>query len=308
MIVILSLLFLAACQVESKETTASNSEQIKVENQDEEIILENAPERAISLNQHVTEIMLALGLEDRMVGTAYLDDAIHPDLKDAYEKVPVLAEQYPSQENILAAKPDFIYGGWESAFQNEAAGSREELEKFGIASYLHESSNIKNPQLEDVFQDIKNIGKIFREEEAAETLTSEIQSKVQEIQQNIPKQEVTKKVFVYDSGDSAPLTAGQNFLNTLIEIGGAENIFGNLNKGWATVSWEEVAEAAPDEIIIIDYGDTSVEDKKTFLKNHSVMKELKAVKEEQFTIIPLSEASEGIRAPEALEKIVDGIY
>ncbi|WP_158736471.1 ABC transporter substrate-binding protein [Alteribacillus sp. YIM 98480] len=307
MIVILSLLFLAACQVESKETTASDSEEIKVENQDEEIILKNAPERAISLNQHVTEIMLALGLEDRMVGTAYLDDAIHPDFKDAYEKVPVLAEQYPSQENILAEEPDFIYGGWESAFQNEAAGSRKELEQFGIASYLHESSNKKNPQLEDIFQDIENIGKIFQEEDAAETLINEMQSKVQEIKKNIPDTE-KKEVFVYDSGDSAPLTAGQNFLNTLIEIGGAENIFGDLNKGWATVSWEEVAEADPDEIIIIDYGDTSVEDKKTFLNNHSVMKELKAVKEEDFTVIPLSEASEGIRAPEALEKIVDGIY
>ncbi|MFB4164091.1 ABC transporter substrate-binding protein [Alteribacillus sp. JSM 102045] len=305
---LLTLFILASCQAEGEKPTASDNEEIKVLNGEKEIILEEPPDRAISLNQHVTEIMLALGLEDRMVGTAYLDDSIHPDLKTAYESIPVLSDQYPSQEIIFAEEPDFIYGGWESAFQDEAAGSRERLEEYGIDSYLHESSNMVNPQLQDVFQDIKNIGEIFQEEEAAEELTEKIHSEIQDIQDNIPKQEETKRVFVYDSGDSSPTTAGQNFLNTIIEMGRADNIFGDLEKGWGTVSWEEVAEADPDEIIIIDYGDTSAEDKISFLKSHSVMKELKAVQNEQFTVIPLSEASEGIRAPDALEKIVDGIY
>src|SRR5690606_29617127 len=34
------------------------------------------PSRVITLNQQATEIMLALGLEAHLVGTAYLDDAI----------------------------------------------------------------------------------------------------------------------------------------------------------------------------------------------------------------------------------------
>ncbi|WP_240374514.1 ABC transporter substrate-binding protein [Bacillus piscicola] len=311
------VLLLAACQAEetvqegsqaaAEEQTVEN-EPIKITNGEEEIIIEESPQRAITMNQHVTEVMLALGLQDQMVGTAYLDDSIHPDYKEAYESVPVLADAYPSKETVLEANPDFIYAGWPSAFQNEAAGSREELKEFGITTYLHESSNMVHPELDNVFQDIRNIGTIFKEEEAAESLITDMSERIEAAKRKVPEQEEPKKVFVYDSGEDAPTTATQNFLNTLIEEAGADNIFGDIEKGWASVNWEDTAKANPDEIIIIDYGDTSVEDKIAFLEEHPVMQKVKAVKEAEYTVIPLSEAAEGIRAPEAFEKIVNGIY
>ena len=51
---------------------------------------ERPPARAVTLNQAATEVMLALHLEDRLVGTAYLDDRILPGLSAAYERVPSL--------------------------------------------------------------------------------------------------------------------------------------------------------------------------------------------------------------------------
>ena len=279
-----------------------------MENGEETVIVEQAPQRAITMNQHVTEIMLALGLEDRMVGTAYLDDGIHPDYQEAYESVPVLSDTYPSKESILAVEPDFIYAGWESAFQNEAAGNRQALKEYGIASYLQESSNMVNPQLEDLFRDIRNIGTLFEEEEAADQLIEEMTAEINEAKQQIPKNVEPKKVFVYDSGEDAPYTAAQNMLNTLIETAGADNIFSDVEKGWASVSWEDAGRENPDEIIIIDYGETSTEDKKAFLEKHPVMKHTTAVKNEEYTVIPLSEASEGIRIPEAFQKVVEGLY
>ena len=72
------------------------------------------PSRAITMNQHVTEVMLALELQDHMVGTAYIDDEILPEYQAAYGSVPVLAEEYPSKEVIMAQDPDFIYGGFRS--------------------------------------------------------------------------------------------------------------------------------------------------------------------------------------------------
>ena len=80
-------------------------------------------EKAISLNQHVTEMMLALGLEDQMIGTAYIDDFILPELLNAYQSLEVLADEYPSREVILNFEPDFIYGGFGSAFSDENSGS-----------------------------------------------------------------------------------------------------------------------------------------------------------------------------------------
>lgn len=52
--------------------------------------------------------MLALGLEDSMVGTAYLDDTIYEPLQEAYDKVPVLSDQYPTKEQVIDAEGGFL--------------------------------------------------------------------------------------------------------------------------------------------------------------------------------------------------------
>jgi iron complex transport system substrate-binding protein len=69
------------------------------------------------LNQHTTEVMLALGLEDYMVGTAYIDDEVLPKYKDKNNQIIVISDTYPSQEVFLGVEPDSPYAGWGSAFK-----------------------------------------------------------------------------------------------------------------------------------------------------------------------------------------------
>lgn len=45
--------------------------------------------RAVSTSQFTTEILLAIGAENQLLGTAYLDDEILPELKEKYDKIPV---------------------------------------------------------------------------------------------------------------------------------------------------------------------------------------------------------------------------
>lgn len=62
--------------------------------------IDKTPQRAITMNQGTTEIMLALGLVDHLVGTAYLDDEIWQELAEDYAKVPVLSGGYPTPDQI----------------------------------------------------------------------------------------------------------------------------------------------------------------------------------------------------------------
>lgn len=78
--------------------------------------IDKAPERAISMNQGTTEILLALGLADRTIGTAYLDDAIWGKLDEAYASIPVLSDSYPTAEQIRELQPDSLYASYSSAF------------------------------------------------------------------------------------------------------------------------------------------------------------------------------------------------
>src|SRR5262245_26782810 len=72
----------------------------------------NVPKRAFTMNQAATEIMLALGLEDHMVGTASLDDEILPAFARAYDTIGVRTTGYPSGELLFEARSDFVYAAY----------------------------------------------------------------------------------------------------------------------------------------------------------------------------------------------------
>lgn len=313
-LVLAAALLLAACSAEEANTAQVKSDQAE---QTEKVVIENegfvneykeAPKRAISLNQHVTEIMLALGLEDSMAGTAFLDNEIYEPLQEAYDKVPVLAEQYPSKEQVISSEADFLYGGWDSAFNEKNIATREELKELGINSYLQSSSVKVAPTLEDVYSDIRNIAKIFRVEERGEKLINQMNQEIEAITSQLPEVKEPLDVLVYDSGETDVFTATQNFMNTLVTMAGGRNVFGDVKGNWATVSKEDAVERQPDVIVVIDYGSTTAQQKIEFLKKDPALSQTPAVQNERFVILPLSAASEGVRVGEALEVLAKGFY
>lgn len=295
----------AAKQTESE---AQKDQPVTIRNGDREVTFPEVPKRVVTLNQHVTEVMLALGLADKMVGTAYLDDQILPEYKEAYDKIPVLSKQYPSKEVLMAAQPDFVYAGWKSAFGDKGVGTVEELETAGIKAYLQQSSNMPGPTPEDVFTDIRNIGKIFRVEDRATALIDQMKQQMDQITGKLGTIDKPLRVFVYDSGEDQPFTAGNNYMTALIKMAGGKNIFDDIPKGWATVSWEEVVIRKPDVIVIVDYGDKTVEQKRNLIMTKRELADLPAVKNNRIIILPLSAASEGVRGPIALKILAEGMY
>lgn len=293
---------------EKAEGEVSKNRVVKVKNLGRSLAFEKAPERAVALNQHTTEMMLALGLEDSMVGTAYLDDQVLPELQEGYKQVPVLSDQYPSQEVFLSVEPDFAYAGWKSAFREDHVGTMKELKSFGIHAYLHQASNVTNPTVEDVFQDISNIGRIFRVESKADDLIHSMKKEMKQTQSKVGEVDQPIRVFVYDSGETAPFTAGGNFLSHLITLAGGENIFSDIEKNWTEVNWEAVVDRNPEMIVIMDYGDVTVSQKRNILLNHPALADVDAIKNERFVVLPLSAGAPGIRAPDTLETLAKHFY
>ena len=243
-----------------------------------------------------------------MAGTAYLDNEIYEPLQESYNKVPVLAEQYPSKEQVIEAEADFLYGGWASAFNEKNIATREELKELGINSYLQSSSVTVAPTLEDIYADIRNIAKIFRVKERGEALIEEMNQEIDRITSQIPEGTEPLDVLVFDSGETDVFTATQNFMNTLVTMAGGNNVFGEVEGNWSTVSKEDAVERQPEVIVVIDYGTTTAEQKMEFLKTDPALSQTPAVQNENFVILPLSAASEGVRVAEALEILAKGFY
>ncbi len=84
-------------------------------------VYEQAPERAVTLSNNATEMLLALGLEDRMAGTSYMADLkISPQYEAAYNTVPILSPLVATTEQLIDAEADFVYAGYPDGFSENA--------------------------------------------------------------------------------------------------------------------------------------------------------------------------------------------
>ncbi|MFE5833681.1 ABC transporter substrate-binding protein [Streptomyces sp. NPDC056488] len=267
------------------------------------------PKRVVTMNQHVTEIMIALGLEKSLVGTAYLDDQVLPAYKKAYDSVPVLAKEYPSKEALLAADPDFVYGGYSSAFDAKDGRGRDDLKKAGISTRLNtEYCASGKTSVDDLYQEIGEVGRTFGVADRAEKWIAGARATITANEKRLKGVEPVS-VFVYDSGDKTASTAGGKGIgNELITRAGGRNVFADLDKPFGDASWEEVVARKPEVVVIYDYGSTTVEQKKKRLLDDPALKDVPAIKNRRFAVMPLSDAVLGVRVPDAVDKLAAQLH
>ena len=274
--------------------------------------VDKVPTRAISMSQATTEMMLTLGLEDKMVGTAMKEEDIYPPLQQAYDKVKVLAEKWPSYETFMAEKPDFATG-WEVPFTKRGIPA-ERITSQGVPIFIPSSMQKLDADLDTVFADMLKYGEIFGVNGAAKTWVDaqkKLLATVQDKIKDLPK----KKIFVYDSSDGQPFTAFKGYTTNVLKLIGAENVMesAGVDKTWAATNWESVVAANPDYIIIADYSngvrnDEDFQEKVATLKSNPQLQDVTAVRENHFVKVKLSEITPGVRTVESLQRLAEEIH
>lgn len=288
------------------ESTASPTP-VTLTNCGEQVLVTRPPAKLVTLNQGATEVALALGLQDRMAGTAYLDDAVAPRWKSAYDSVNVLAKEYPSKEQFLAATPDFAYASYASAFTDKAVGTRAELTTEGVGTYVSPFGCAKGtpkaePTFENGWAEIREVAQIFGVAPKAEQVVQEQKHQLASVRQAAVGK--GKKIFWYDSGDKTPFVgAGGGGPQLILDAVGATNVFADVPGGWADGSWEKVVAADPDVIVLADAGWNSAQKKRDYLDADPTLSKLKAVRTKQFVVVPFSETTPGARLVDGAESV-----
>lgn len=286
---------------------------VTVESCGRSVTFEAAPERAISHDVNLTEMMLVLGLRDRMVGYTGISGwkTLDEEMRAGVAEMPELAERYPTREVLAGAEADFFFAGWNYGMKVGGEVTPETLEPLGIKVYeLTESCIHIGPKarssMADMYADIRNLGAIFGVEDRAEGLIAEWTARLEAAVAGVDRSSPLR-VFVYDSGEEAPFTAGAYAMPTaLIEAAGGRNIMDDLEKSWAEVAWEPVIDRNPEVIVIVNYGDVTAEQKIAFLKGNPAFAGIDAVKNDRFVVLDYVEATPGPRNIKAVEKLVAG--
>ncbi len=225
------------------------------------------PSRVAVNDANQMEDILALGLQNRVVGTWSVasDGPVAPQWRAANAKVHVVSsDNYMTLEQVIKLHPDFLYAGYNYGFVVGTTLTPQYLTKFGIKSYVLSEScahvqNITEPHLSDIYLDLTNLGKIFNVRARAAKVISTIKAQIGSVK---PKVAHLKPVSVFVSPNieaaSPRAAAGLTLATPMLADAGGVNIFSSLKVTYGPVSWEQVVDAKPQCIVYAVYPGTNL--------------------------------------------------
>lgn len=298
---------------------------LTIDNCGRQITIEKAPERVITGYQNTVELMIALGLEDKVVGRQpFKQSPLLPEQEAAFNAIPELTPGLPdnqqsmaaSREVQLAARPDFVLAS--GSFEVNASRGVASIEDFkaaGAEVYILSAgdgiSECGGQSTEElVYQDIRNLGSIFSVSDRAEALIDDLKAEVADVRSRI-KDKQPVRLFAYDSGEG-PFTSISNAYFDF-SLAGAENVVtptGSSLETYPEVSKEAVAGANPQAILTANYESGPLEDearaKEDYLR--TALPNSDAVIENRFIHIESIELSPGIRNARAVRQIATALH
>lgn len=293
----------------SSSTSATDSTVITTYNYEKQPVeqtFDKVPEKVVAVYQSPIEIMLALGLEDRMVAASQLDTDVKPEFQEAFEKVKYY-KQAPSKEEVLSLNPDFIFS-WISYFGPEKLGDVDFWMDRDTNTYISQNSGVKTPNtLENEYEDILNIGKIFDVEDKAQKMVDDMKAEIDKsIKFAEGKEKVTAVIFEVNKDGQYRIYGADSIGGDMAQQVGAE-LLADKN---GTITKEELVNLNPDVIFSVYYGE-SIEKQQalTSVTENEALKNLNAVKNERVYPMVLSNVySTGIRTLDGIQAFSQGLY
>ncbi len=209
---------------------------------------DKAPERVFALSDQVAELLVALGLGDRIVGvTRFIpDDKTWPKYRAEITKVPVVGgpTDYPSQEQVVASSPDLVISIFQSGFSDRSKlPSRDGWKQFGANAFLtagdcdEAGGTTALTNFDFLYSDLRAFGKIFGVSDRAEQVIADMQSRVAAATAKVAgKRQLSMWNY---AGEESPLIAGAPSVpHAIMTLAGVRNVFGDVKEAYAEVSFE----------------------------------------------------------------------
>ncbi|MBA7613034.1 Vitamin B12-binding protein [subsurface metagenome] len=265
-IVLLSLLvsMVAGCQPQFQPGTYTDD-------MGRAVAIDQAPQRIVSFGPSITEILFALGLEEKVVGVSN-----YCDYPEAAKLKPKIGDAFnPSLERIVELEPDLVLTVKQEQLNRE-------LDALGIKFMVLDPEDI-----DGILGDIELVGEITGTEKKAEELIEDMQDSISQVIALVEDAPEVRVFFIVDATDlTLPWTAGTgSFIDALITMAGGENIAAKAQGAWVQFSLEQIVSSDPEIIIIQTMIGGIPTISKEELDEHPVWGEMTAVKQGKICFI-----------------------
>jgi len=253
-----------------------------------DISLDQYPQRIVSLSPTSTEVMFAIGAQDKLVGVTNSCD--YPEGALAIEKVGDFSG--PNLEMIVSLKPDVVIGG--TYIQEDVTKALFEL---GIPVISTEAENIA-----DIYTSIEILGMLSQNEDNAKKVIDDMKARLEEIAEKVKVSEPVS-VFYVVWKDPFKTAGNDTFINEVLTLAGGENVASDV-EGWADYSREELVVKNPYALISSSHSSPEKETVESFV-NDPLFSELEASKAKRVHIMSDDSiiARGGPRIVDAIEEI-----
>ena len=308
---ILAMLMVLSCAAIAEAYPVS----IQTYNREREAIdtvYEKAPERVIAAYQSNIEIMLKLGLADRIVCAFGLDEEITGELAEEFAKIPYY-ESRPSKEEAIALQPDAILG-WRSLFADDRFGGVEYWIENGCNTYMSINSTLKAENggntIACEMQDILNIGAMFGKTAEAQAIVDEMQAEIDRIADYVSESgiEPMSVAVLEDEGESYRVYGHTTLGGNIAETVGAKLAVGAENS--ENVGVEDLIAANPDKLFMIWYeGWIGPEEAVASIMENPAFASLKAVQNGDVYALNLVQVwCSGLHTMEGIQTFASALY
>lgn len=252
------------------------------------------PHRIISLAPTHTEILYALGLQERIVGVT--DYCNCPEKAGKKEVVGGFAD--PDIDRILALKPDLVL-----AFGTIQRPVVEELEKRKqrvFWTYPH--------TVDAALQSFETIGTMTGKRLIAEQLTRSIRNRIQHVQEQLADIPEDKRLTVFRVMGLDPLgtIGGDSFQTDVYRLAGGKNVFLDIKKDFFQVDLEALIERDPDVMVVCG---EKPDELRTKISNQEGWQSWTAVKTSKIFVISCDLICRpGPKVAETIEKLAVYLY
>lgn len=292
-----------------------------------------APEKAVTVGQGFTEIMLRLGLKDRIAGTSLWLGPLPADLSDQGAALPRLADNSPAFEAVLNVRPQIVLNEWNDDINKNGGrvGSVAQFQDFGIEVYTSASECAKiTPTAGDgdgardvpwdmslLEHDISDLARIFDVPEAGDALISGNRARIDAAARdaaNLQARDVSVLYWFSSPGDVAgeAYVAGQlGAPGWISRVVGVRNII-DSNQEWPLVGWETIAALNPTVIVLARMDRRrqpadDIEVRRNFLLTDPVASQLTAVREGNLIEMDAQSMNPTLRSVDGVEALAEGL-
>lgn len=303
---------------------------LTINNCGQQVTFKKAPARILSIGQGMTEILLSLGLADKIVGTAVWVGPVLPQYAEANGKIPRLADNDPSFEAVVGKEPDLVAAEFEwHVGPQGSVGKREQFSGLGINTYIAPTDCVAKVNADGgdgvrkelftmdlIYQEIDELARIFDVKDRGDVLIANLKKRQAEAVASIAGAQAKNLpiVFWFSSkevnGDA--FIAGKNSAPAyILKTLGARNVV-TTEEEWPLVGWEAIAQANPAVVVIatMDRRRYPADDPKVkldFLEKDPVTSQLDAVKNKHFVMMDAQSMNPTIRTIDGIETLAKGI-